>query len=287
LSISVVIRTRDKEKYFDSLLESLASQTVQASELVVVDNFSSEEKRRSLKRDLIESVGEVFGKARVGVKLIAISDDEFSHAYSTNVGVAAAENQLVCITNGHSLPSSRRWLQDGMRHFEDAKVAGVSGFFIPHEEGTAIRRFDKAVYQFTQKTILHQDWCSTINCIIRKPLWQAYPFDENLPKIIPETRKYGLEDYDWSKEMVARGFRIVVDPMFSVFHSHGGVLDETVRNLRGYFVYREIQQKINLLNRPRVSFSMVFQGGRSESPMELLSEPTALQEQPISGQKQV
>jgi glycosyltransferase involved in cell wall biosynthesis len=269
--VSVVVRTRDKERYFDSLLEDLASQTVQASELVVVNNFSGEEKKQALKGALKENVRRVFRKRKIRVKLIALSDDEFSHAYSTNVGVAAAENELVCITNAHSLPSGSRWLQEGTRHFEDGNVAGVSGFFIPHQEGTAIRRFDEAVYQFTQRAILRQDWCSTINCIVRKSLWQVYPFDENLPNIIPETRKYGLEDYDWSKEMLARGFRIVVDPMFSVFHSHGKVLDETTRNLRGYFIYRQIQQKINLLSRPRVSFSRVFQAGPTESTVELVS----------------
>lgn len=271
MNTSVVIRTRDKERYFDSLLESLASQTIQVSELVIVDNFSNEEKRRSLKSGLSEKVRSGFWKGKVSVKLVTLSDDEFSHAYSTNVGVAAAENQLVCITNAHSLPSSRRWLQEGTKHFADRNVAGVSGFFIPHQEATAIRRIDKAVYQFTQKAILRQDWCSTINCIIRKSSWQVYPFDENLPKIIPETRKYGLEDYDWSKEMLARGFRIVVDPMFSVFHSHGRVLNETARNLKGYFVYRQIQQKIDMLNRPRVSFSRVFRADSSESAIELLS----------------
>ena len=271
MNISVVIRTRDKERYFEYLLESLASQTVRVSELVVVDNFSSEEKKRGLKSDLNEAVRNGFWKGKVRTKLIALSDDEFSHAYSTNVGVAAAENQLVCITNAHSLPLSRRWLQEGTKHFEDRNVAGVSGFFIPHQEGTAIRGFDKAVYQFTQRAILRQDWCSTINCIIRKPLWQVYPFDENLPKIIPETKKYGLEDYDWSKEMLARGFRIVVDPMFSVFHSHGRVLNETARNVKGYFVYRQIQQKIDLLSRPRVSFSRLYQPERSRFAIELLS----------------
>jgi glycosyltransferase involved in cell wall biosynthesis len=271
LETSVVIRTRDKERYFDLLLESLASQTVQASELVIVDNFSSQEKKQGLRSGLAEKVRSGFWKGKVDVKLVTLSDDEFSHAYSTNVGVAAAENQLVCITNAHSLPSSQHWLQEGTKHFADGNVAGVSGFFIPHQEGTVIRRFDRAVYQFTQRAILRQDWCSTINCIIRKSTWRAYPFDENLPKIIPETRKYGLEDYDWSKEMVARGFRIVVDPMFDVFHSHGGVLNETARNLKGYFVYKQIQQKIDMLNRPRVSFSKVFRPDTSQSAIELLS----------------
>jgi len=271
LNISVVIRTRDKERYLDSLLESLASQTIQASELVVVDNFSNEEKKRSLKSDLSEAVRSGSWKGKVSVKLVALSDDEFSHAYSTNVGVAAAENQLVCITNAHSLPLSRRWLQEGTKHFADRNVAGVSGFFIPHQEGTAIRGVDKAVYQFTQRAILRQDWCSTINCIIRKSLWRVYPFDENLAKIIPETKKYGLEDYDWSKEMLVRGFRIVVDPMFSVFHSHGGVLNETARNLKGYFVYRQIQQKIDMFNRPRKSFSRLSQVEPGGFAIELLS----------------
>lgn len=204
------------------------------------------------------------------MKLIVLSDSEFSHAYSTNLGVVASENELVCITNGHSVPISNRWLETGTKHFEDVKVAGVSGFFVPHQEGTAIGKLDKLVYQFTQKAILRQDWCSTINCIIRKHLWQAYPFDENLPKKVPETQKYGLEDYDWSKEMVARGFRIVIDPSFSVFHSHGRVLDETARNLRGYFVYREIQQKINLLKRPRASFSKVLQAKTVKPDIELI-----------------
>jgi hypothetical protein len=271
LRISIVIRTRDKERYFDSLLESLASQTVQASELIVVNNHSSEEKRQSFKNGLSEKARELFRDRKISVKLASLSDTEFSHAYSTNLGVAAAENQLVCITNAHSLPTSFRWLQEGTKHFRDRKVAGVSGFFIPHQEGTAIGKLDKAIYQLTQKAILRQDWCSTINCMIRKSLWQVYPFDENLSKIIPETGKYGLEDYDWSKEMIARGFKIVVDAKFSVFHSHGRAFNETARNLKGYFIYREIQQKINLLNRPRESFSKVFQAKPSELTIELLS----------------
>lgn len=270
MKISVVIRTRDKERYFDPLLESLAFQTVQASELIIVNNYSSAEKQLRFKHDLREKARTVLGDRKVNIKLVALSDSEFSHAYSTNLGVAAAENPLICLTNAHSLPTSARWLQNGIEPFEDRKVAGVTGFFIPHHEGTAIAKFDEAVYRFTQRAILRQDWCSTINCIIRKSLWQIYPFDENLPMIIPETRKYGLEDYDWSKEMVARGFKIVVDPSFSVFHSHGKVLDETARNLKGYFVYRTIQQKINLLSRPRKSFSKVFQTKSDESTVELL-----------------
>lgn len=257
MKISVVIRTRDDERYFGELLENLSLQTIRPSEIVVVDNFSTNENRRMLEERLSRIICGL--KRPIGkLKVIALSDSEFSHAYSTNLGVEGAENELVCLTNAHSIPTSFRWLQDGLRHLEDPEVAGVTGFFLPHREKKILDKFDVLMYYFSQKIVLRQDWCSTINCIIRKSLWRLYPFDENLGSLIPETRKYGLEDYDWSKEMAARGYRIVVDPLFSVFHSHAKWLEELERNTKGYFTYRRIQQKIDSFERPRKSFSKVL-----------------------------
>jgi len=257
LKISVVIRTKDKEKYFEPLLENLAQQTVRVSEIIVADNFSSEEQLQILKITLQENKRKYFKNGKI--RLVPFSNGEFSHAYSTNLAVSIAENELVCITNAHSLPTSPHWLQGGVKHFEDPKVAGVSGFFLPHKEAAVFGRCDATLYYFSQKISAHPVWCSTINCIIRKSLWATYPFDENLPKIIPETREYGSEDYDWSREMAARGFRIVIDPLFSVFHSHYEKVNEMSRNLRNYFVYRRLQQKINSFSRPRSSSSRIFQ----------------------------
>jgi glycosyltransferase involved in cell wall biosynthesis len=262
LKISVVIRTRDKERYFEQLLENLAFQTVQPSEIIVVNNYSTDEKKRILEQKLSRVHQRFFSEKKIKLKLITLFDNEFSHAYSTNLGVYAAENELVCITNAHSLPMSSRWLQDGTRHFKDQRVAGVSGFFVPHPEVNNLEKLNAILYNLSQKFVLRQDWCSTINCIIKKSLWKLYPFDENLPKIIPETKAYGLEDYDWSREIKARGFKIRIDSRFNVFHSHGNCLDEAARNIEGYFVYRRIQQKINMLERPRESFSRVLEKGK-------------------------
>jgi GT2 family glycosyltransferase len=125
-------------------------------------------------------------------------------------------------------------------------------------DGTVFGKFDATIYYFSQKAIAHPVWCSTINCIIRKSLWKEYPFDENLPRVIPETKEYGSEDYDWSREMAARGFKIVIDPSFTVFHSHYKNLSELKRNLSNYFVYRKLQQQLNSFSRPRHSTSKVM-----------------------------
>ena len=256
MRVSVVIRTRDEERYLQQLLRTLSLQTVSPDEVIIVNNFSSEDSLQSLRRSL-DRASRWLLKARMKVKLITVSDGEFSHPYSTNLGVSASENELVCITNAHTLPLSTSWLENGVRHFKDPKVACVSGYFSPVEKSDFARETAALLYHFSGRVFLRLSWCSTVNGIIRRSLWKEYPFDESLPKLIPETRRYGLEDYDWSMEMKARGFKVVIEPLFSVYHSHERGFREVLRNLRNYFVYFRVQRRISRLRRPRKSYSKV------------------------------
>ena len=254
MRVSVVIRTRDEEKYLKQLLRILFLQTVSPDEIIIVNNFSSENNLQSLKRS-VENASRWLWKAGIKLKWIAISDEQFTHPYSTNLGVSTSENELVCITNAHSLPISTSWLENGVRHFKDPNVACVSGYFSPVEKNDFARETAMLLYHFSEKVFLRLSWCSTVNGIIRKSLWKEYPFDENLPKLIPETRRHGLEDYDWSLEMKNRGFKVVIEPLFSVYHSHESGFREVWRNLRNYFVYYKIQRRINRLKRSKPSYS--------------------------------
>ncbi len=128
--ISVIIRMRDLESGMYDLFNMLSKQTIEPSQLVIVDNYSSKEKQKEIKDSLLSMKKEIF-KNDVQTKLVFLSDNEFSHPYSTNLGVHEANNELVCITNGHSLPISFTWLEDGIRRLEDPNVAAVGGFSIP------------------------------------------------------------------------------------------------------------------------------------------------------------
>ena len=195
---------------------------------------------------------EIF-KDNVAMKLVFLSDQEFSHPYSTNLGVHEASNELVCITNAHSLPTSLTWLEDGIARMEEPNVAGVGGFFYPKHMGPL--RTLSHIVESQLKTIT---WISTMNCIIRRSIWEQYPFDENLLTAIPETRRYGGEDYDWNLGVMSMGHKIVLDPKFSVIHFHEkNFAPEIQRNLRNYFTYRKINKKIKDLKRPRKSFTRV------------------------------
>ena len=256
--VSIIIRTRNVERHLFRLLWDLSCQTLKPSEIIIVDNFSSKKELENLNTMLTVARKRFFDNI-VPFKLIPIKDCEFSHPFSTNIGVSATDNELVCITNGHSLPTSIFWLANGIKYFKNVEVAGVSGYFIPHKDGSIWERVAYGLvwskFNEVMKIYRTDEYFSTINCIIRKSLWKEYPFDESLLEILPETKIFGGEDYDWAQEMIARGYKVIVEPRFNVYHSHGHMFPEIIaRNLKWY----RIRKKIGSFKRPRKSYSSIF-----------------------------
>ncbi|MFP3984718.1 MAG: glycosyltransferase family 2 protein [Candidatus Bathyarchaeia archaeon] len=244
MPVSVVVRCAGREKLFNGVLDCLLQQTVSPSEILVVMDSNSENETNYVTKRL---------EPYQNTKLVTLKHEEFSHPYSTNLGVASSKEELVCITNGHSLPISLHWLEKGLHHFEDEEIAGVSGYYFPTKKGTI-----KQVFHFIEKSVQGTVLFTTINCIIRKSRWREYPFDENLLNLIPETEKLGGEDYDWSLEMVSRGYKIVLDPAFSVVHAHQeNIALEIYRNTKNYFVYKRPFERIKRLKRPRKAFKFL------------------------------
>jgi len=228
---------------------------------VIVDNCSSKASCDEMMSFLRKAKRDVF-QHHVSLKLVPIADCDFSHPYSTNLGVSVASGELICIINGHSLPSSDRWIEFGVSHFADPKVAGVAGYFTAHRNGTF---WEKLFYDWWWKkrneisnACSRDDYFSTVNCVLRRSLWVQYPFDERLPIDIPETRRFGGEDFDWAEEMQARGYEIIVDPRFNVSHSHGDTLAQLVPK---YVAWRRIRRRITSYARPRQSYSRMKEIG--------------------------
>jgi len=256
--ISVLIRTRNIERHFVGLLKKLSFQTIQPSELVVVDNFSSYNDLAEM-IDILEEAKTALFDSQMHVKIVPVTDEEFSYAFSANVGVYVSEHELVCITNGHCLPLSDRWLERGVAHFDSQDVAGVGGYTVPHRYGTVWEKlaFDWGWRRLNRlsKAYLRDDFFSTTNCILRRSLWEKYPFDEKMPEQIANAGKFGGEDFDWALEMLARGYRLVVEPEFDVYHSHGETISQLVPK---YLTWQKVRRDTKSLSRPRESFTRLW-----------------------------
>jgi len=253
---SVMIRTRDEESRIRDLLRLLSAQTIEPSQLVIVDNFSCREKLQQMKTLLLEAKKELF-RNEISIKLIPLAKGDFSHPYATNLGLSYSENEFVCITNGHSVPVSQTWIENGLTHFRDPAVVGVSGYFHPFSNASIWEKLHSSMWARAKSKETTSDnrndlYFSTINCLLRKSVWKEYHFDENLPQMMPASERYGGEDYDWGLEMVARGYKIVVEPKFDVYHSHG---ESFLTFLSRHVAYRTLKAEIRRFARPRESFA--------------------------------
>jgi glycosyltransferase involved in cell wall biosynthesis len=228
--VSFVIRTKNEGKFIGKVLHLIYKQTFQNFEVVIVDSASTD---RTL--EIVD---------KFPVKLIKIKPEEFGMSYALNLGISKARGKYICIISGHSIPLSNTWLEKGLQHFKDEKIAAVTGHYTSFPLGYFSRPLGRIFFLPFVKTEINTPWMTNTNAMIRKDLWRKYPFDEKLS---------GSEDYDWASEMIARGYRVVKDKEFSVFHSH------FLLGRPGYWErlpgWKKISARIDKRKRPRSSYT--------------------------------
>lgn len=205
---SVVIRTKNEEKWLGECLRRLAAQTYQDFETIIVDSGSTD---RTLEI-----------ARRFPVRILEIRPEEFSYPHALNHGCNRARaTDCFVFLSGHSLPRSRTWLADGISNFSDDRVMGAYGFVWALPDGSI---WEKAIFNEYVSRLRHrfhkqqriEAWGMGVlgftNAIIRRDLWEQHRFDE----------AYGLggEDGEWSRYWFRRGLIAIRDIRFSVYHSH-------------------------------------------------------------------
>jgi rhamnosyltransferase len=218
LPVSVVIRTLNEAPQLRRLIMALQSQSLRPTELIVVDNEST---------DSTAQVAEVWA-----TKVVTIPFEEFSYPRSLNAGMGIASCPVVVSLPAHAVPMRRDWLESAVRHFDRTAVAGVYSAVRPNV-GAGL--FERMMYNWT--------WCTkrkgspydikeaalgtfSATChAARRSTWMEHPFDE----------QYGMggEDVEWAAWAMTQGKAIVYDHRFTVRHSHG---------LNAWQLYKQIKE---------------------------------------------
>ena len=211
--ISVVVRTFNEEKYLPDLLDSLAQQRAGDVELIVVDSGSWDRTREIA--------------AQKADKLLDIQSHDFTFGYSLNIGIESAAGKYVAIASAHTLPTDDLWLTNLIDPLRQKQTAMVYG----RQLGGATSKFSEI--QDMRRTFGSRPkvmrpprfFANNANSAIRKDLWQDHPFDESLP---------GLEDIEWAKYWMERGYTVFYEPLAALYHIH----EESWRQVRRRY-YRE------------------------------------------------
>ena len=195
--VSIIIRTKNEERWISSCLRSVFRQSYKNIEVIIVDNKSTDhtvERSKSF-----------------AVKIISI--DEFFPGKAINDGVRASSGDYIVCLSAHCIPVNEFWLEKLIKDIEDQKVAGIYGRQEPLSFSSDIDKRDLfTVFGLDKKIQVKDSFFHNANSAFRKDIWQKFPFDENISNI---------EDRVWGEQVISEGLRIIYEPQASVYHWHG------------------------------------------------------------------
>ena len=109
--ISIIIRTKNEERWIGSCLDVVSRQSRTDFEVILVDNNSTD---KTVDKAL-----------QCGVTLVRI--DEYRPGAAINKGIEAAQGEIIVVLSGHCIPVDEHWLDNLVKNLDDETVAGVYG----------------------------------------------------------------------------------------------------------------------------------------------------------------
>lgn len=195
--ISIIVRTKNEERWIGSCLEAIARQTRQDHEVVLVDNNSSDQ---TVKKAL-----------QYGVTLVTV--DQFRPGAAINRGIEAAKGDILVCLSGHCIPVNELWLEELVRGLEDETVAGIYGRQEPLAFTPDVDKRDLLItFGLDPRVQVKDSFFHNANSAFRRSTWERFPFDEEV---------LNIEDRIWAGQVQKAGFKILYEPEASVFHHHG------------------------------------------------------------------
>lgn len=197
--ISIIIRTKNEERWISHSLSMLFNQDFKDFEVILVDNKSTDHTVEVAKRFPIKKI---------------VNIENFSPGHAINEGIRVSSGNYIVCLSAHCVPKSTLWLTQLLSNFADnPKLAGVYGRQLPVSFTSAVDKRDLLIVFGLDRRIQIKDYFfHNANSMIRRDIWETLPFDENVTNI---------EDRVWGKAVIDARYQIIYDPLAEVYHHHG------------------------------------------------------------------
>lgn len=198
--ISIIIRTKNEEKYLKKCLLILNQQNFNNYEIIIIDDNSSDNTIKIAKK--------------FKCKIIYYPKNlKFNYSKAINIAINSSKGNLISILSAHCIPYDNYWMYNAVKHFENIDVGAVYSKQIPTKNSKSSDTRD--LFQVFRSETIYQSKDSYFNnasSFFRKSLWNSNKFDEKIN---------GLEDLCWAREIQKKNYKIVYEPKSKVYHYHG------------------------------------------------------------------
>ena len=196
---SIIIRTKNEERWITSCLRSVFAQDFNDFEVIIVDNASNDKTIEKAKYFPIQRV---------------VNINQYFPGKALNLGISNSKGQYIVCLSAHCIPTTNKWLSALLSAMkEDEKYAGVYGRQEPMSFSTPADKRDMLiVFGLDRKIQVRDSFFHNANSIIQRNLWEKIPFNDKTTNI---------EDRLWAQEIIDRGYKILYEPDAAVYHYHG------------------------------------------------------------------
>lgn len=195
--VSVIIRTKNEERWIRHCLKAVYGQTFRDFEVILVDNRSTDATRDRA--------------AQFPVRLVDL--DVYRPGLALNRGIEASSGEIIVCLSGHCVPADDSWLEHLIAGLEDPAIAGVYGRQKPMSFTSPQDKRDLMItFGLDCRLQINDSFFHNANSAIRRTLWEQVAFD-------PEV--HNIEDRIWAAAMLEQGHQILYEPSAAVFHHHG------------------------------------------------------------------
>jgi len=196
--VSIIIRTKNEEDWIESCLDAIEYQSYINKEIIVVDNYSTDETLKKLRK--------------YNLKVFKIKN--FLPGKALNLGISKSKGSIIVCLSAHCIPKNNNWLEYLISPLlKKNKKLVVYGRQEPYSYSSALDKRDLLNTFGLDKKIQKSDpFFHNANSAFTRDIWKKYPFDEKVTNV---------EDRIWGKTLIDNKYQIQYLPKASVFHWHG------------------------------------------------------------------
>lgn len=207
MKISVIIRCCNEERWIGHAIQSIIDLFDSGSEIIIVDNNSSDESRNIIKLFENENVN--------SIKIKYYNIDTYSPGTSINFGVKNCTNDIILIMSAHCVIQKIKYKK--IINLLDNYIA-IGGKQIPIYFGKKINRNRYIWQNFEDEDKINffsygenRYFLHNALCFYKKNTLIKHPFDEKL---------VGKEDRYWAIDRISNGDKIYYDSELECQHHY-------------------------------------------------------------------